>query len=411
MPHLAFRRLCVPVLLLGLSSACCLLVAELALRQLRPFDARVSVLYRIPHPVFGWSLAPNASYANPLPEGAVQVRYNAGGWRDVEHRRDKTPGTLRLLILGDSFMEGYSVDLQETFARRLEQAGRQGGLALEVVNMGVGGYSTLQAYLTYRDSGRAYCPDLVLLGFYPANDVLDNSPTLGLMLAPTSHRNKTRPFLDEKAAPTWKTTPVAYRGAMRRYPLEKAKYESFPHRWIRQSALVNSARRAQRFTTELVHTWRGSAHRRRQQRFTAQYGLYFCQPPPPYIQAWKNTRRILQRLHQAVAADGGRLIVFSVPALHEVDTQTRRYIERQTDAPELLCLTDELPPYQILPSLLGQLGIAYIDLLPAFRGHGPGDQALFHRSDRHWNAAGHRLAAAQVLAQLLAGGWLPDQAN
>ena len=45
--------------------------------------------------------------------------------------------------------------------------------------MGVSGYGTASEYLWYRDARpRAIEPDLVLLSFYPGNDVRNNSPTL-----------------------------------------------------------------------------------------------------------------------------------------------------------------------------------------------------------------------------------------
>ena len=44
--------------------------------------------------------------------------------------------------------------------------------------MGVSGYGTASEYLWYREVGRQFHPDVVLLSFYPGNDVRNNSPTL-----------------------------------------------------------------------------------------------------------------------------------------------------------------------------------------------------------------------------------------
>ena len=51
-------------------------------------------------------------------------------------------------------------------------------MAFEVINLGHYGLGTTQVYLTYRHEGRRYQPDLVLLGFYVGNDVLDNHASL-----------------------------------------------------------------------------------------------------------------------------------------------------------------------------------------------------------------------------------------
>ena len=54
------RRLFIPEIAILLVSTCiCLILAEISLRVLVPFDTNNSSKLRIPHPVFGWSLNPN----------------------------------------------------------------------------------------------------------------------------------------------------------------------------------------------------------------------------------------------------------------------------------------------------------------------------------------------------------------
>ena len=50
--------------------------------------------------------------------------------------------------------------------------------------MGVSGYGTPSQFLYYLDKGRALQPDVVLLAFYPGNDVLNNSPSMERVLLP-----------------------------------------------------------------------------------------------------------------------------------------------------------------------------------------------------------------------------------
>ena len=110
-----------------------------------------------------------------MPEATVSVTYNSGGWHDIEHSVVKPDGVFRILVLGDSFMEAYSVELQDAFHSRIEELARTAGRETEVINLGVASYGTLQEYMVFRDIGRLYEPDLVLLGFFVTNDVMNNS--------------------------------------------------------------------------------------------------------------------------------------------------------------------------------------------------------------------------------------------
>src|SRR5262245_34426254 len=89
-----YPRLTLSFLLLG-SFGLMLLTAEIIARWAYPLNTWGALEYRIPHPRFGWVLAPGASYVYRLPEGdSVPVSYNAEGWRDRPHAKDKAEGVL-----------------------------------------------------------------------------------------------------------------------------------------------------------------------------------------------------------------------------------------------------------------------------------------------------------------------------
>jgi len=58
---------------------------------------------------------------------------------------------------------------------KLNQDPRVEGTKFQVLNAGVGGYSTLQEYLWLQVYGHALQPDLIILGFYAGNDILEPS--------------------------------------------------------------------------------------------------------------------------------------------------------------------------------------------------------------------------------------------
>jgi lysophospholipase L1-like esterase len=126
-------------------------------------------------PRLGWRCRPNlrARVVGPSLECPV-FRYsfatNRRGLRDADHPYERTEGTIRIACLGDSFAWGWGVDDGEAFPDRLEALLSP---SVEVVSLGVPGYSTDQELLHFLEEGRRYRPDLVLLA-YVLNDAEGN---------------------------------------------------------------------------------------------------------------------------------------------------------------------------------------------------------------------------------------------
>ena len=70
-------------------------------------------------PIRGFSLAPNSS-GTWRREGEGKIRINSDGLRDIEHQLKKPVNTLRIAILGDSFAEARSINLEDTFWFKLK---------------------------------------------------------------------------------------------------------------------------------------------------------------------------------------------------------------------------------------------------------------------------------------------------
>ncbi len=83
-------------------------------------------------------------------------------------------------------------------------------------------------------------------------------------------------------------------------------------------------------------------------------------------------------------------------------------LERWVPAGTPLCL-EEAPAYDRLEEMVGELGIPYLDLLPAFRSAVA--EGLYRHGDGHWNETGHRLAAELVLAALIDRGLVSPTAT
>lgn len=120
-------------------------------------------------PVLGWSKRPNAEVHRSATDIDITIRTNAEGLRD-DQGVDKPDNTFRVLMLGDSFTLGYTVEKEETFADLCERWWKSQGRRVEVINAGTEGYATDQEVLWFLENGASYKPDLVLLFPYD-NDI------------------------------------------------------------------------------------------------------------------------------------------------------------------------------------------------------------------------------------------------
>jgi hypothetical protein len=372
--------------------------AEWYFRRTVPIDWTQE--YRVPHPIFGWTLEPGASYTTYVPE-PIHVVYSSGGWRDNE--RSEQPGHApRIAVLGDSFVEAYSVDREDAFSTNLEVRAAETGRDIEVLNFGVGGYGTLQEYLVFTEVARRYEPNLVLLGFHLGNDVRNNALTLESIVNTGRAKVTSRPFLTPGAEGDWAVTPVDIDEARRTYDAERARRERWPLRAARKSVSLRLMGRAARRiwgaispgaaapTSDTGVATRGDL---------SLYGVHFCEEPTEITAAWTLTARILKRLRDDVHATGAALAVFTVPAVEEVNRSAMQSAMTRAADAERICL-EGAPGYDRLAAILEELEIFEIDLLPDFRTASERGRTELFRKEGHWSPAGHALAAERVLGAI-----------
>jgi lysophospholipase L1-like esterase len=118
----------------------------------------------------GWKLVPNSRKLVNGEEGTYQIDINSKGLRDREYEPAKPPSVFRIVVVGDSFVFGLGgVEQHEVFTEILEASAPD----VEVINMGVMGFSLDQELLYLESAGLKYHPDLVVLALFE-ND-LDES--------------------------------------------------------------------------------------------------------------------------------------------------------------------------------------------------------------------------------------------
>jgi hypothetical protein len=105
----------------------------------------------------------------------VDVKINSNGLRDREIPYERTGPARRILMLGDSFTEGWGVPLEQTFSKRIERLYKERATSAEVINTGVGNYNTIMEVSYFLNEGYKYRPDIVVLNYIP-NDAEPTPP-------------------------------------------------------------------------------------------------------------------------------------------------------------------------------------------------------------------------------------------
>lgn len=127
----------------------------------RPIETRAC---RRESKIFHHELIPNTTCRSKYEEWDHEFKVNSLGFRDSETPISKPDGVFRVLLIGDSFIEGESVPLEDTAAWLVEsELTRELDREIEVINMGVMSYSPLIYERVLRMKGVQLNPDLVIV--------------------------------------------------------------------------------------------------------------------------------------------------------------------------------------------------------------------------------------------------------
>lgn len=389
------REIASRLLLFGMSMCVCVLIVEGCIRL---FNIEETHFYQM-HPVTGWALVPDRTGWRETPNNRVWININSKGLRDRDYGYQKKSDVYRILSLGDSFTEAMQVPLEQAFHSQLETSlNMSGNGRYEVINAGVASFGTSNQLLFYRDEGKKYDPDLVMLAFYIGNDVKDNDYKMKGEGSPY--------FYMQDGELVLKNYPYSTRGGSVKNFLHKnsnayhlvkrALWQGPPGllSWMKKVGLVHKSGTA--IDTEGVYgvptshlfwsnNWRDSTDWKR---------------------AWEITRALLAQLHRETAAHGTKLMVVIIPAAIQVyEIEWAKVMGAYP--------TDEWHsqvPNSILTDCLEEEGIIYLDLLPYFmkaRRSDVIDQFYGLPKDGHWNSGGHEIAAKAIYQYLETESLLP----
>ena len=345
-------------------------------------------------PVLGWRKRAGVSMDFVRREYVVPFATNPLGLRDPPRGYQAGAGVERVLALGDSYVEGYTVPLEQTLTQRLEQGLRALACRVEVINGGTTGYSTDQEYLFYVNEGMRYSPRVVLLFFYH-NDVFFND-------SESFYQGVAKPMFElHDGQLALKRQPVPSPNPRLAAPeTEEASEHSrlASVQWLRDRLWFGAPRLYNRLGRLGLWEANRPVGARLEQR------VYSKERIERLERAWETTGALLTRFAEQTRTGGQRLLLVYVPARFEVDDSAWRvtiekYALREAEWDRGLVRAR-------LASLARRAGLPLLDLAPALRAAEGPLRTTYYPQDSHWNARGHQVAAEQVQGWLLRAGWL-----
>jgi len=301
----------------------------------------------------------------------VPLQTNSQGFRDDEWIRSKPSGVRRIAVFGDSFIAANAIPRQKILVSRLEHhLERLDGSRVEVMNFGVGGSSTGQQLVAYRNLASKFNPDAVIICFGTSSDLTDNSEELS-----------NNPILRCRIGDDGELEPIEVTASRRRGSQILNRYSRF-YDW--QKFIIN------RFVKRL---------RRGVQPLELRQRVYDANLDPRFQRAWQLTARILEQFQAETSQDGVALFVVSIPDAAQIHRDQFARLEEQAGAASRM--EADFPDTR-LATICERAGIPHLSLSGPFRSAAPDrdsrslSQRLFLKGAGHFNEAGHELAAEAI---------------
>ena len=338
-------------------------------------------------PVRGMAHIPGAKSVRQS-NGRPWVEINSDGWRGPEVPLAAAPGTFRIALLGDSYIEAFEVPFEKTVGELLEgRLSALRGTPVEVLNFGHGGYGTTQELLTLQHEVWKYSPNLVLLAVTTGNDISDNSRRLkGIDYVPYHVFQGDRLVLD--------TSFRQSEGYRSRALWTQRLLVLIQHSRLAQ--LVNRVRRASR------RTGQRQANRTPGEEVGMRDEVHLPPATSEWEEAWRVTEALIRQMRDECRARGTPLAMVTLTRgiqVTPVPADKERFLRA-------LGARDLYYAERRLAALGRQEGIPVFNLAPIMAEQAIRDRVYYHAHQDslgvgHWSEAGHQ-AAADLIA-----GWLP----
>ena len=306
----------------------------------------------------------------------VILRMNNIGMRGDPVAIPKPAGVKRILVLGDSFMEGWGCQRGEIFSDRLQEELRKSDSNAEVVVAGVASWSTLTEFAWLKHKGLALEPDAVVVVFDVTDPAGDSFYTHRLV-----RDAQGRPDHIRRGA-RWFDIPEGLHNAL----LASYIYRQFDR---------HMSKRLPRSEWDFGY-WVSTDDVWAPARSETEI------PAPLYDVYWRPTREALVAMRDLLAEKKIPWMFVQFPIGPETDSSC--WLPGRTTAkfPQGV-----IPPrrFRYVEKMTAADSIPYLSLYDAFRADSE-PARLYFPYDGHWSPAGHALAAAAVAREIERRGML-----
>jgi hypothetical protein len=359
--------------------------------------------YVIKDPIVGHKYLPDKIIYKRDPESkeVVKISINSDGYRDGEHEIKKPQGSLRIVVLGDSFVAGMAVDQEKLFTTLLEKklCAGQASKKFEVFNFGVSGYGTAQEYLALKEYGLRYSPDIVIQFFFVGNDVWDNSKDLSGSRPVCFDLDGQGALIELPVSQTRQKTLNLLNRYSKLYVWQKGAVNKFVH------TLLNS------FIPKIASLEIVPQNTISKLSVEPEWYVFSEQYSKEWEKAWEITQKLIIKVKMESERHGAKYLLVSIPRPHQVYDDYW-----QTNSQTYTAMSgvkwDRTKPQKILERFTKVNNIDYISLMPLFQqDYARSGKRVSYRGG-HFTDYGHLVVADILynkLVEELAGNSLKSQ--
>ena len=281
--------------------------------------------------------------------GCIYFDYaiNSYGARDKERKQNSTDSN-RVIVLGDSFLEGWGIDENKRLSTLLEKE-----TGHEFLNFSCADFGTTQEYLVYKYLAASFSHSTIFIGFLPFNDFENDDK------AYWEKQKRYRPFFVKSDS----AYQLIYdKPSIKESELNKEFYKS------QSNSFKETLARFLRSFTYWFNIVDYIKNARNQKKFFSfknnKVVSYYYDYTPEQIEKFKF---VLSKIREAAPAK--RIILCSIPVIPDI-------LRRKEDGKPPL--PDELN------NISKSMNIEYVDLLPYF-AEKTDYRNYFFFCDTHWN--------------------------
>lgn len=338
-------------------------------------------------------------------EGFSEGRFNSHGFRDYERTLSKPPGVFRIGVFGDSYTEALQVPLEDSFPALLEKMlnNASSGRRYEVLNFGQSGFGTADEYSRWLNYGLKYHLDLVVVAFYPGNDVRNNSQALNTETTACyfDRHGGDKLVLDCSMVNAY----VASQGTLKK-AWQWLTRRSYLASLLSERLYLLRLQIANRRHRSKIERAEGAVERGSLSPLS-DLNVYLEDPPTLWKEAFGVTESALVKFASDVRAQGEEFALVTLSTPEQVDPVVQSRARSRSGSP-----LDFDRPERTIAEFARAHGIPCLELGTVFRNayestgqtlHGEGST-----NHGHWNKRGHALAASKIFQFLTKDDLVPS---